>query len=271
MRRKRRKKQSKEVTKLNYIKENKISYGLIMSFSSIKDKNLVRTLQENTSLKDKTVVISGSGNVAIYALEKAKELGAKVVAMSDSNGYIIDENGINLNVIKEIKEVKKGRIKEYLNYKGNAVYTESNKENPTIWSIKCDIALPCATQNELTLDDAKLLVKNGVIGVFEGANMPTTLEAYHYLVDNNIIYGPGKASNAGGVSVSGLEMSQNSLRLSWTKEEVDARLQKIMNDIFMNVYNTSIKYDIPINDLLKGANIAGFEKVADAMIAQGTI
>ena len=228
-------------------------------------------VQKNTSLKDKTVVISGSGNVAIYALEKAKELGAKVIAMSDSNGYIIDENGVNLEVIKEIKEVKKGRIKEYLNYVSSAKYIESNKENPSIWSVKCDIALPCATQNELDLNDAIMLVNNNVIGVYEGANMPTTLEAYKYLVDNNVIYGPGKASNAGGVSVSGLEMTQNALHLSYSKEEVDAKLKEIMINIFHNVYNTNIKYNIKENDLLKGANIAGFIKIADAMISQGVI
>lgn len=228
-------------------------------------------VQKNTSLKDKVVVISGSGNVAIYALEKALELGAKVIAMSDSNGYIIDEKGINLEVIKDIKEVKKGRIKEYLNYVSDAKYIESNGVNPSIWSVKCDIAMPCATQNELDLNDAKMLVANGVIGVYEGANMPTTLEAYNYLVDNDVIYGPGKASNAGGVSVSGLEMTQNALRLSWSKEEVDQKLKDIMINIFHNVYNTNIKYNIKSNDLLKGANIAGFVKIADAMIAQGVI
>ena len=228
-------------------------------------------VQKNTSLEGKVVVISGSGNVAIYALEKALELGAKVIAMSDSNGYIIDEKGINLEVIKDIKEVKKGRIKEYLNYVSDAKYVESNGVNPSIWSVKCDIAMPCATQNELDLNDAKMLVANGVIGVYEGANMPTTLEAYNYLVDNDVIYGPGKASNAGGVSVSGLEMTQNSLRLSWSKEEVDQKLKDIMINIFHNVYNTNIKYNIKSNDLLKGANIAGFVKIADAMIAQGVI
>ena len=228
-------------------------------------------VQKNTSLEGKVVVISGSGNVAIYALEKALELGAKVIAMSDSNGYIIDEKGINLEVIKDIKEVKKGRIKEYLNYVSDAKYVESNGVNPSIWSVKCDIAMPCATQNELDLNDAKMLVANGVIGVYEGANMPTTLEAYNYLVDNDVIYGPGKASNAGGVSVSGLEMTQNALRLSWSKEEVDQKLKDIMINIFHNVYNTNIKYNIKSNDLLKGANIAGFVKIADAMIAQGVI
>ena len=228
-------------------------------------------VQKNTSLEGKIVVISGSGNVAIYALEKVLELGAKVIAMSDSNGYIIDEKGINLDVIKEIKEVKKGRIKEYLNYVSDAKYVESNNANPSIWSVKCDIAMPCATQNELDLNDAKMLVANGVIGVYEGANMPTTLEAYKYLVDNDVIYGPGKASNAGGVSVSGLEMTQNALRLSWSKEEVDQKLKYIMINIFHNVYNTNIEYNIKSNDLLKGANIAGFVKIADAMISQGVI
>ena len=228
-------------------------------------------VQKNTSLEGKIVVISGSGNVAIYALEKALELGAKVIAMSDSNGYIIDEKGINLEVIKEIKEVKKGRIKEYLNYVSDSKYVESNENNLSIWSVKCDIAMPCATQNELDLNDAKMLVANGVIGVYEGANMPTTLEAYKYLVDNDVIYGPGKASNAGGVSVSGLEMTQNALRLSWSKEEVDQKLKDIMINIFHNVYNTNIKYNIKSNDLLKGANIAGFVKIADAMISQGVI
>jgi glutamate dehydrogenase (NADP+) len=247
------------------IRKEATGYGLCY-FTNAALKTL-----KNDSFEGKKVIISGSGNVAIYALEKASELGAKVIAMSDSNGWVYDENGIDLNIIKEIKEVNKGRIKEYLNYKENAIYTESKEGNATIWSLPCDLALPCATQNELTLEDAKMLVKNGVIGVFEGANMPTTIEAYKYLVDNNVIYGPGKAANAGGVAVSGLEMSQNSLRLSWSKEEVDARLQNIMNDIFVNVYNTSIKYGIKLNDLLKGANIRGFEKIADAMIAQGTI
>lgn len=226
---------------------------------------------KNDSLKDKKVVISGSGNVAIYTLEKCIELGAKVIAMSDSNGWIYDENGINLEIIKLIKEVNKGRIKDYLNYVDTAKYTESTPANPRIWSIKCDIALPCATQNELLLEDAVNLVNNKVIGVFEGANMPTSIEAYRHLVNYNVIYGPGKASNAGGVSVSGLEMSQNSIRLNWSKEEVDEKLKDIMSNIFENIYNTNIKYNIKSNDLLVGANIAGFEKILDAMLAQGVI
>lgn len=226
---------------------------------------------KNDSLKDKTVIISGSGNVAIYAAKKVVELGGKVLAMSDSNGWIYNENGLDINIIKEIKEVNKGRIKEYLNYIKETKYVENTVNNPTIWSVKCDIAMPCATQNELNLNDAKLLVSNGIIGVFEGANMPTTLEAAHYLIDNNIIYGPGKAANAGGVAVSGLEMSQNSIRLSWSFEEVDKQLKNIMEGIFHNVYNTSIKYNIRLNDLLTGANIAGFEKISQAMIMQGII
>lgn len=223
------------------------------------------------SLKDKIVVISGAGNVAIYACEKAQELGAKVVTMSDSNGWIYDENGINLNVVKVIKEVKRGRIKEYIDYVPTAKYVESKENNPTIWSVKCDVALPCATQNELNLDDAKCVVNNGVTIVCEGANMPTTLEAAHYLIENGVIYGPGKASNAGGVATSSLEMSQNSLRMSWSFEEVDEKLKNIMINIFNNVYNTTLKYGLKENDLLTGANIAGFEKICDAMLAQGVI
>lgn len=247
------------------IRKEATGYGLCY-FANEALKNL-----RNDSCKGKIIVISGSGNVAIYALEKALDLGAKVVAMSDSDGWIYDNEGIKLNIIKEIKEKNKGRIKEYLNYVENAKYVENKKGNPTIWSIKCDIALPCATQNELELEDAKLLVSNGVIGVFEGANMPTTLEAYHYLVDHNVIYGPGKAANAGGVAVSGLEMSQNSMRLSWTKEEVDSKLKEIMSNIFNNIYMTNLKYNVKIHDLLIGANIVGFEKIATAMIAQGVI
>ena len=224
---------------------------------------------KNTSLKDKNVVISGAGNVAIYACEKAQILGAKVLAMSDSSGWIYDPNGIKLDVIKDIKEVRKGRIKEYSTLVEGSTYTESKEGNPTIWSVPCDIALPCATQNELNLEDAKLLVKNGCIGVFEGANMPTTLDAVHYLIDNNIIYGPGKASNAGGVATSGLEMSQNSIRMSWSFEEVDSKLKEIMENIFTTIYQVNSKYNLKENDLLTGANIVGFEKIMDAMMYQG--
>ena len=224
---------------------------------------------KNTSLKDKNVIISGAGNVAIYACEKAQLLGAKVLAMSDSSGWIYDPNGIKLDVIKEIKEVRKGRIKEYSTLVEGSTYTESKEENPTIWSVPCDIALPCATQNELNLEDAKLLVKNGCIGVFEGANMPTTLDAVHYLIDYNIIYGPGKASNAGGVATSGLEMSQNSIRMSWSFKEVDSKLKEIMENIFSTIYQVNSKYNLKENDLLTGANIVGFEKIMDAMMYQG--
>ena len=222
----------------------------------------------NDSFENKKVLISGSGNVAIYAAEKAIELGAKVIAMSDSNGHIYDENGLDINIIKEIKEVKKGRIKDYINYINTATYIERN-DTTTIWSIKCDIALPCATQNEITLKDAQSLVKNGCKIVCEGANMPTTLEAIHYLIDNDIIFGPGKAANAGGVATSALEMSQNSIRLSWSFEEVNQKLKQIMENIFLSAYQTSKKYNLKENDLLTGSNIAGFEKIAEAMIAQG--
>ena len=188
--------------------------------------------------------------------------------MSDSNGHIYDENGLDINIIKEIKEVKKGRIKDYINYINTATYIERN-DTTTIWSIKCDIALPCATQNEITLKDAQSLVKNGCKIVCEGANMPTTLEAIHYLIDNDIIFGPGKAANAGGVATSALEMSQNSIRLSWSFEEVNQKLKQIMENIFLSAYQTSKKYNLKENDLLTGSNIAGFEKIAEAMIAQG--
>ena len=181
-----------------------------------------------TSFDGKTVVISGSGNVAIYATQKCQQLGAKVVALSDSNGYIYDAEGIDLAAVKEIKEVKRGRIKEYLEYRPNAVYTEGKG----IWTIKCDIALPCATQNELLIDDAKALVANGCIVVAEGANMPTTLDATKYLQENGVYFAPGKAANAGGVATSALEMSQNSQRLSWTFEEVDEKLHNIMINIY---------------------------------------
>ena len=226
----------------------------------------LKTLK-NTDFKNKTVVISGSGNVSIYACEKAKNLGAKVVAMSDSNGYIHDEKGIDLDLIKQIKEVKRGRIKEYLETHKDAKYSENSKD---IWKIKCDIALPCATQNELDLEDAKTLVQNGVIAVCEGANMPSSLDAAKYFIDNKIVFGPGKAANAGGVATSGLEMSQNSMRYSWTFEEVDSKLKDIMINIFKNTHETASEFGNPF-DTLTGANIAGFKKVCAAMISQGVI
>lgn len=217
------------------------------------------------SFKGKTVVVSGSGNVAIYATEKATELGAKVVAMSDSNGYIYDANGINLDVVKQIKEVERGRIKEYAARVPGSVYTEGCKG---IWTVKCDIALPCATQNELDEESAKILLANGVMAVAEGANMPSTPAAIEAFQSAGILFAPAKASNAGGVATSGLEMSQNSQRLSWTFEEVDAKLKNIMVTIFHDAYNAAKKYGMEGN-LVAGANIAGFEKIADAMIAQG--
>ncbi len=220
---------------------------------------------KNDSFKGKTVVVSGSGNVAIYANEKATELGGKVVAMSDSNGYIYDEKGVDLKVIKQIKEVERGRIKEYVNRVDGAEYHEGCNG---IWSVKCDIALPCATQNEIDKASAETLVKNGVTAVGEGANMPSTPEAIEVFRSNGILFAPAKAANAGGVATSALEMSQNSMRYSWTFEEVDAKLKDIMINIFHNAYNAAEKYGMNGN-LVAGANIAGFEKVANAMIAQG--
>ena len=224
-------------------------------------------LQEHgTSFEGKTVVISGSGNVAIYACEKATQLGAKVVALSDSNGYVYDPNGIQLDVVKDIKEVKRGRIKEYAERVEGAEYHEGKG----IWSVKCDIALPCATQNELNGEDAKTLAANGCAAVCEGANMPCTPEAIDVFTEKGIWYAPGKASNAGGVVTSGLEMSQNSLRLSWTFEEVDARLKNIMEEIFKTCSETAKEYGMEGN-YMAGANIAGFIKVADSMLAQGIV
>ena len=220
---------------------------------------------KNDSFKGKTVVISGSGNVAIYATEKATALGGKVVALSDSNGYIYDKNGVNLDVVKQIKEVERGRIKEYVNRVDGAEYHEGCRN---IWTIPCDIALPCATQNELDLDGAKALIANGVMAVAEGANMPSTPEAIAEFQSNGILFGPAKAANAGGVATSALEMSQNSMRYSWTFEEVDAKLKDIMVNIFHNSFNAAKKYGKE-GDLVAGANIAGFEKVAGAMLAQG--
>lgn len=225
-------------------------------------------LKDNgTSFLGKTVVISGSGNVAIYATQKATELGAKVVALSDSNGYIYDENGINLEVIKEIKEVKRGRIKEYLDTVPTAIYIEGCRN---IWDVKCDIALPCATQGEINKDDAEKLIKNGTICVSEGANMPSTLEAISVFLDNKVMFGPAKAANAGGVACSALEMSQNSMRLAWTFEEVDEKLQDIMVNIYKNSSEAAKAYGVEGN-IVAGANIAGFMKVADAMMAQGIV
>ncbi len=217
------------------------------------------------SFKGKTVVISGSGNVAIYATEKATEMGGKVVAMSDSGGYIYDPNGINLDVVQQIKEVERGRISEYTNRVPGSTYTEGCRG---IWNVKCDIALPCATQNELNGEEAEVLVKNGVIAVAEGANMPSTPEAVEVFLKNGVMFGPAKAANAGGVATSGLEMSQNSMRYSWTSEEVDAKLKDIMINIFHSSFDASKEFGMEGN-LVAGANIAGFLKVADAMKWQG--
>ena len=219
---------------------------------------------EGSDVSGKRVGISGSGNVAIYCAKKFEELGAKVVTLSDSNGYIYDENGIDVSVVKEIKEVKRGRIKEYLNYVKSAKYVENEKP----WVENLGIAAPCATQNEVDEKYAKLMVKNGVKLVVEGANMPLDIAAINVMKENKILYMPGKAANAGGVSVSGLEMSQNSLRLSWTFDEVDNRLKDIMKNIYKQVTETACEFGLK-GDFVAGANIAGFKKVAEAMLAQG--
>ena len=247
-----------------------LSYGGSLVRTEATGYGLCYFVQEmlksaNTDFKGKTVVISGSGNVAIYATEKAQELGAKVVALSDSNGYVYDEKGIDLAVVKQIKEVERKRIKEYAERVKGAKYVEGCRG---IWSIPCDIALPCATQNELDESSAKLLVKNGCKFVAEGANMPSTPEAIETLMKAGIAFGPAKAANAGGVATSGLEMCQNSARLSWTFEEVDQKLHGIMKNIYKAAYDASVEYGQPGN-LVMGANIAGFLKVADAMKWQG--
>lgn len=233
-------------------------YGLIYIVEEMLKQN------GKEDFKDKKVVISGSGNVAIYATQKAQELGAKVIALSDSSGYIYDKDGIDLDLIKEIKEERRGRIKEYADAKASAVFTAGKG----IWSVPCDIALPCATQNELDLEDAKILKKNGCYVVAEGANMPSTIEAVNYFLENNILFMPGKAANAGGVATSALEMTQNSQRLSWTFEEVDNKLKEIMLNIFAKADEASKRYGLEGN-YVTGANIAGFEKVAEAMNYQG--
>ncbi len=232
-------------------------YGLLY----LTDEMLKRNGHD---IKGKTVCISGSGNVAIYAAQKAFELGAKVVTVSDSTGWVYDPEGIDVNLLKEVKEVKRARLTEYAKERKSAEYHEGRG----VWTIKCDVALPCATQNELTLDDAKTLAANGCIAVAEGANMPTTLDATEYLQANKVLFAPGKAANAGGVATSALEMSQNSERLSWTFEEVDAKLKNIMVSIFHNLDDAAKRYGAEGNYVV-GANIAGFEKVADAMLAQG--
>lgn len=234
-------------------------YGLIYLVEEmLKDKG--------NSFENKKIAISGSGNVAIYAAQKAIELGAKVITMSDSTGWIYDEEGIDLKAVQQIKEVKRGRIKEYLDYKPQAKYSDGKG----VWNVKCDIALPCATQNELDENDAKALVNNDCIAVGEGANMPSTNKAIEVFQSNKILFAPAKAANAGGVATSALEMSQNSLRLNWTFEEVDMKLKDIMVNIYKNMSSTAKEYNMDDN-FVAGANIAGFKKVADAMIAQGIV
>jgi len=234
-------------------------YGLVYIVDEML-KDLGKTMA------GQTVVVSGSGNVAIYATEKAQQLGAKVVALSDSNGYVYDPDGIKLDIVKEIKEVRRGRIKEYVDAVPTAKYTEGKG----IWTIPCDIALPCATQNELNLEDAKALKANGCFLVAEGANMPSTREATDFYLESGICFMPGKAANAGGVATSALEMTQNSMRLSWSFEEVDEKLQGIMKGIYAKVSDAAKRYGVEGN-FVAGANIAGFEKVAEAMKAQGAV
>lgn len=234
-------------------------YGLIYFLEAMLKEN-------GRDIKGQTIAVSGAGNVAIYAIEKAQQLGAKVVTCSDSTGWIYDPDGIDVATLKEVKEVHRARLTEYKEKRPNAEYHTGKG----VWSVKCDIACPCATQNELNLDDAKMLVENGCYCVAEGANMPTTLEATQYIQSKGLLFSPGKASNAGGVATSALEMSQNSERLSWTFEEVDEKLHHIMNNIFANVSDTAKRYGRE-RDYVTGANIAGFVKVADAMNAQGIV
>ena len=248
-----------------------LSYGGSLARKEATGYGLLYIVQEmlksrGDSLEGKTVIVSGAGNVATYAIEKAYQLGGKPVTCSDSTGWVYDPEGIDLKALKEIKEVKRARLTEYRNYRPNAEYHEGRG----VWTVKADIALPCATQNELNLDDAKALVKNGIKVVAEGANMPTTQEATDYLQASGVIFLPGKAANAGGVATSALEMSQNSERLSWSFEEVDQKLQGIMANIFHNIDNAAKKYGFEGNYVV-GANIAGFEKVVDAMQAQGIV
>jgi glutamate dehydrogenase (NADP+) len=226
--------------------------------------------QRNDSFKGKKVVVSGSGNVAIYAAEKTIELGGTVIAMSDSSGYIYDENGIELEYIKELKEIKRGRISEYLDYFKKDKLTTEFVEGGSIWNVVCDIALPCATQNELNEDEAKTLVKNGTKYVCEGANMPSTLEATNVFLNSDIIYLPGKAANAGGVATSALEMAQRSSKLHWSFDEVDSKLKDIMINIYHNIDKVAKDYGFEDNYVM-GSNIAGFIKLANAMMAQGIV
>lgn len=248
-----------------------LSYGGSLARTEATGYGLIYFVQEylkgkGDSFEGKTVAVSGSGNVAIYATEKAQQLGAKVVTLSDSTGWIYDANGIDLDLVKQIKEVERGRISEYAKRREGVEYHEGRG----VWTIKVDIALPCATQNELFIEDAKMLAANGCQIVAEGANMPTTMDATQYLQENGVVFMPGKAANAGGVATSGLEMSQNSERLSWSFEEVDAKLQGIMVNIFHAADDAACEYGVE-GDYVAGANIAGFKKLADAMLAQGIV
>ena len=246
-----------------------LTYGGSLARTEATGYGLLYLTQElmkdhGESMEGKTVVVSGAGNVAIYAIQKAHQMGAKVVTCSDSTGWIYDPEGIDVDLLKEVKEVKRARLTEYAAARPSAAYHEGRG----VWQIKCDIALPCATQNELLIDDAKQLVANGCKAVCEGANMPTTIDATEYLQENGVWFVGGKAANAGGVATSALEMSQNSERLSWTFEEVDAKLQTIMVNIYRNISDAAKRYGFEGNYVV-GANIAGFEKVAEAMEAQG--
>ena len=248
-----------------------LSYGGSLARTEATGYGLIYFVQEylkgkGDSFEGKTVAVSGSGNVAIYATEKAQQLGAKVVTLSDSTGWIYDANGIDLDLVKQIKEVERGRISEYAKRREGVEYHEGRG----VWTIKVDIALPCATQNELFIEDAKMLAANGCQIVAEGANMPTTMDATQYLQENGVVFMPGKAANAGGVATSGLEISQNSERLSWSFEEVDAKLQGIMVNIFHAADDAAREYGVE-GDYVAGANIAGFKKLADAMLAQGIV
>ena len=248
-----------------------LSYGGSLARTEATGYGLLYLTEEmlkcnGKDIAGKTIAVSGAGNVAIYAIEKAQQLGAKVVTASDSTGWVYDPDGIDVAALKEIKEVKRARLTEYKNYRPNAEYHEGRG----VWSVKCDVALPCATQNELLIDDAKQLAANGCLAVCEGANMPTTMDATEYLQKNGVIFAPGKAANAGGVATSALEMTQNSERLSWTFEEVDAKLQGIMVNICHNMVDAAERYGMKGN-YVAGANIAGFEKVVDAMNAQGIV
>ena len=248
-----------------------LSYGGSLARTEATGYGLLYLTQEmlkmnGIDIAGKTAAVSGSGNVATYAIQKAQQLGVKVLTCSDSNGWVYDPEGIDVAALKEIKEVKRARLTEYKNYRPNSEYHEGRG----VWTVKVDLALPCATQNELHLEDAKALVANGVTAVAEGANMPTTLEATEYLQEHGILFAPGKAANAGGVATSALEMSQNSERLSWTFEEVDAKLQGIMVNICHNMADAAERYGYAKNYVM-GANIAGFEKVVDAMLAQGVV